>query len=133
MEASRPQLSWQAAALGAILLASCGHLLIKLGLNYAAPGVASSDLLVRIVRYLVQPEVSAGLVTYGMGTVLWIVAVSRKNISFLYPLTALNYVIVCLGGKFLFSESISTGRWVGIAVVVAGIAMLQLSALGDRI
>ncbi|HLJ90385.1 MAG TPA: hypothetical protein VKZ53_26490 [Candidatus Angelobacter sp.] len=119
---------WQAAALGAIALASCGHLLIKLGLTSAAQGAIGLGLLAKIAHYLLQPIVVGGLAVYGLGTALWIYAVSQRNISFLYPLTALNYVIVTLGGKFLFGEVIPSGRWIGIGVVAIGVGLLQLSA-----
>jgi uncharacterized membrane protein len=126
------RLSWAWAACGAILLASCGHLLIKLGLVAALQGTAYPGLLDRILHYLLQPAVAAGLAIYGLGTLLWISAVSRRNISFLYPLTALNYVLVSVGGMVLFGENISTGRWIGIAVVVAGVALLQLSVTEEK-
>jgi len=126
------QLSWAWAALGSILLASCGHLLIKLGLVAAAHGIAYPGLTERVLHYMLQPAVAAGLMIYGLGTLLWIMAVSRRNISFLYPLTALNYVLVSVGGRVLFDEKISSGRWTGIAVVVAGVALMQLSATREK-
>lgn len=114
------------AALGAVVLASAGHLLIKLGLTGIANGAASS-LLMRIAHFLSQPWVLAGLAIYALGTALWIYAVSHRHISFLFPLTALTYAIVAVGGKVMFGEVISAGRWLGIGVVVIGVAMLQLS------
>ena len=39
---------------------------------------------------------------------------------------------VALGGKFMFGEAISSQRWLGIAVVVIGVGMLQLSAREQR-
>jgi drug/metabolite transporter (DMT)-like permease len=122
---------WQFAALGTVLLASCGHLLIKLGLM-SVHGGATAGLAGKIALYLTQPAVVAGLAIYGLGTLIWIYAVSQRSISFLYPLTALNYVIVTLGGWYWFEETIRPGRWLGIAVVVAGVALLQLSARGDN-
>jgi drug/metabolite transporter (DMT)-like permease len=122
---------WLWPAVGAILLASCGHLLIKLGLTIGA-GRPASGLLVRIGQYLAEPWVLVGLMIYATGTVLWIYAVSQRQISFLYPLTALTYAIVAVGGRLIFGEVISPGRWLGIAVVVAGVAMLQLSETGAR-
>jgi drug/metabolite transporter (DMT)-like permease len=125
-------LPWQLAALGAILLASTGHLVIKLGL-IAAGHAPSSDIGVsRIIETLFQPAVIGGLAIYGVGTLLWISAVARRNISFLYPLTALNYVIVSVGGKLWFGETISPARWTGIGIVVLGVALLQLSSGEDQ-
>lgn len=125
----RGSLLWLWSALGAIFLASTGHLLIKLGLTIAA-GHASASILPRIGHYLTQPWVVFGLGVYAMGTALWIYAVSQRHISFLYPLTALNYALVALGGKLLFAERVSAGRCLGIGVVVLGVAMLQLSQAG---
>jgi drug/metabolite transporter (DMT)-like permease len=117
---------WRWAALGAVVLASAGHLLIKLGLTVTG-GRLPLNLLLRIGHYLAQPWVLVGLAVYATGTALWIYAVSQRNISFLYPLTALTYAIVALGGKFMFGEHLSSGRWLGIGVVVLGVAMLHLS------
>lgn len=125
-------LPWQLAALGAILLASTGHLVIKLGLISAGHIPSSAGALDRIVQTLFQPAVIGGLAIYGIGTLLWISAVARRNISFLYPLTALNYVIVSVGGKLWFGESISPARWTGIGIVVLGVALLQLSSGEDQ-
>ena len=122
---------WFLAALGAIILGSAGHLLIKFGLTMSA-GQPAADLVRRVAHYLTQPWVVGGLAIYAAGTALWIYAVSHRHISFLYPLTALTYVIVAVGGKFMFGELISTGRWLGIGVVVIGVAMLQLSDRGAK-
>lgn len=125
-------LPWQLAALGAILLASTGHLLIKLGLIIAGHTLSSVSGLERIFQTLFQPAVIGGLAIYGIGTLLWISAVARRNISFLYPLTALNYVIVSVGGRLWFGETISSARWTGIGIVVLGVALLQFSSGEDQ-
>lgn len=131
-QAAQTSLSWQWAALAAILFASSGHLLIKFGLISAAQSAAGMSAAARIVHYLLQPAVAGGLAIYGLGTLFWISAVSRRDISFLYPITALNYALVSVGGKFLFDEVISPVRWLGIGVVVLGVALLQLSVRGER-
>jgi len=77
---------------------------------------------------LTHPIVFTGLAIYGVGTLMWVFAVSRKEISYLYPLTALNYGVVALGGKMLFGEVISPARWLGIAVVVFGVVLMQKSS-----
>jgi drug/metabolite transporter (DMT)-like permease len=127
-----PRLSWQWAAFGAIALAACGHLLIKQGLSSAAHSAAVTGLADKISLYLFHSALPIGLAIYGIGTLLWIRAVASKNISFLYPLTALNYVIVSIGGKVFFNERISFGRWAGISIVVLGVAMLHRSAKEDQ-
>jgi drug/metabolite transporter (DMT)-like permease len=127
------RLAWAAegALVFSVLFASCGHLLIKYGLNSVAlPSHAS--LFLRLQAYFLAPLVLLGLMIYGLGTVLWIVAVSKRDISYLYPVTSLNYVIVTLCGMTLFGEPVSSGRWIGIAVVMVGVVLMHASAGGRR-
>ena len=126
------QISWHWSAIAAIVFASAGHLLIKFGLVSSAQSAIGLSTLAKIIHYVLQPAVAAGLAIYGVGTLFWISAVSRRDISFLYPITALNYVIVSLGGKYFFGETVSPTRWLGIAVVMLGVALLQFSLKGDR-
>lgn len=122
---------WLWMSIGAVVLGSAGHLLIKRGLMLGARS-GSGELLARVESYVVQPWVIAGLAVYACGTALWIYAVSQRHISFLYPLTAITYVLVAVGGKVFFAEFISGGRWLGIGIVVIGVAMLQMSESGVR-
>ena len=114
-----------------VLLAACGHLLIKHGLNSVALP-AQAALLVKLQTYFLAPLVVTGLAIYGMATMLWIVAVSKRDISYLYPFTSLNYVVITLGGMWLFSEPVTLGRWVGILVVMLGVGMMHLSTGGKK-
>ncbi|MGC4053248.1 MAG: hypothetical protein QM757_28425 [Paludibaculum sp.] len=119
------------ALIVSVLLAACGHLLIKNGLN----GVvlpAHAVLMMKLQAYFLAPKVVAGLAIYGMGTMLWIVAVSKRDISYLYPFTSLNYVVITLGGMWLFGEPVSTGRWAGIVVVMLGVGMMHVSTGGKK-
>lgn len=111
---------------GAVFFAASGHLMIKAGLNGAIVPVGA-NVIARLAVYLLQPTVAIGLVTYVLGTAMWVVAVSRRDISYVFPMTALNYVIVTLGGKLLFGEMIPPKRWLGIAIVMTGVALMQIT------
>ncbi len=118
---------WAIALIGAVSFAAVGHLLIKYGLLRVAHSAANQTLTSKLVTYLTNPIVFSGLFIYGVGTLMWVFAVSRKEISFLYPLTALNYGVIALGGKLLFGEIISPARWLGIGIVVLGVILMQKS------
>jgi multidrug transporter EmrE-like cation transporter len=119
------------ALIVSVLLAACGHLLIKNGLNSVVLP-AHAALLVKLQAYFLTTRVVAGLAIYGMGTMLWIVAVSKRDISYLYPFTSLNYVVITLGGMWLFGEPVSAGRWAGIMVVMLGVGMMHISTGGKK-
>jgi drug/metabolite transporter (DMT)-like permease len=115
----------EAAVLGSVFFAATGHLLIKSGLNALTIANAQGGLGSRLLGYLLHPAVIIGLAIYAMGTAMWVFAVSKREISYLFPLSALNYVVVALGGVWLFGEKIPSSRWTGILVVFAGVWLMQ--------
>jgi drug/metabolite transporter (DMT)-like permease len=114
---------WEIAFVGAALLVVCGHLLIKAGLN-AVITAPTATISVKLVAILHEPTVWLGLGIYGLGTLCWMAAVAQTELSLLYPLTSLNYVLVACLSYILFSESISWRRGSGIAVIVLGMVLL---------
>jgi len=115
---------WVAFSLSVLCVVS-GHLMIKAGLNHAASAHGIETLTARLLHIALQPQVVIGLAVYLFGTVCWMVAVSQKEISFLYPLSSINYVIVTLASAALLSESITSRRAGGIALIVVGSALLN--------
>ena len=52
---------------------------------------------------------------------------SQKDVSLVWPLTALGYVVTSLAAKFFLREDISCWRWAGVALIVAGAAVMIYS------
>jgi drug/metabolite transporter (DMT)-like permease len=105
--------------LGSVLLAATGQLMIKMGLNHHL-SAAGGPLLTRSLG-----AIASGLMVYGLGTLLWIEAVRKRDISYLYPLSAINYTLVALGGMFFLGEGVSKMRWMGIAIISMGVALMM--------
>ena len=106
---------------GSVVFATAGQLAIKLGLGTSAN--AWTWTLPRLHPPLTLGVV-CGLVIYAIGTLLWMAAISKRNISYLYPLASLNYILVALCGHFLLKEPLLASRWIGIAIMAAGIMLL---------
>ncbi len=49
---------------------------------------------------------------------------SRENVSFVVPLTALSYVVGALMAKFFLGEEVSHVRWIGVLLVVLGVVLV---------
>jgi uncharacterized membrane protein len=115
---------WVAFAASTVCVLS-GHLLIKAGLNASTHVASAPSLSERVLQILVQPQVITGLVIYLMGTVCWMAAVSKKEISFLYPLTSVNYVLVVACSTVLFHEIPTIRRLAGVATIVLGMVLMN--------
>jgi drug/metabolite transporter (DMT)-like permease len=49
---------------------------------------------------------------------------SRENVSFVVPVTALSYAFGALGGKLLLGEQVTRQRWAGVLLVCVGVSLV---------
>jgi drug/metabolite transporter (DMT)-like permease len=49
---------------------------------------------------------------------------SIENVSFVVPMTALNYAAGALGGKFFLGERVTARRWAGVLIVCVGVTLV---------
>ena len=115
---------WWIPFLVATVLTVASHLLMKGGVMAEAARPASG--LVAALGAWGQPLVLAGLVLYGLAMIFWMTTVSRQDVSFLYPLTSVNYALVVAGSALFFGEVISLSRALGVVLVMAGVALVNL-------
>ena len=59
------------------------------------------------------------------GTLLYLM--SRGDVSFVWPLTSLGFVLTTLAAKFILHEHVSALRWGGVFLIVAGAALITYS------
>jgi uncharacterized membrane protein len=52
---------------------------------------------------------------------------SQRDVSLIWPLTALGFVITALAAKFILKEEITAMRWAGVALIVIGAALVSYS------
>jgi drug/metabolite transporter (DMT)-like permease len=52
---------------------------------------------------------------------------SIENVSFVVPVTALNYAVGAIGARAFLGERISRKRWMGIAIVCIGVTIVWWS------
>ncbi|WP_321495393.1 SMR family transporter [uncultured Desulfobacter sp.] len=75
-----------------------------------------------------SPYIIAGLTCYVISVVVWLLVLSRVEVSYAYPLLSIGYIVTAFAGWFLFQESLSPTRWTGIAVICIGVWLVTRSA-----
>ena len=100
--------------LAGTLLAALGQLMFKVG-------ATGRDTLAGFINV----SILGGLTAYGLGTLLWIYALSKAPLTLVYPFTALTFVIVYLLGIFWLGESTSTRALLGVALVLVGLLLIS--------
>ena len=53
---------------------------------------------------------------------------SQKDVSIVWPLTALGFIITSLAARIFLKEEISSARWAGICLIVLGAVLVTWSA-----
>ncbi|MFD0869820.1 MULTISPECIES: EamA family transporter [Paenibacillus] len=105
-----------------VLMLVTGQLLWKITLNRYP--VKSWDGLVTI---MLQPAMILGCLLFAGATLIWFYALSRYDLSRIYPLQSMAYVLGALGGVIFLKESMSLYQWLGIFLIIGGAFLLSKS------
>ena len=66
-----------------------------------------------------------GLALYGISSLVWLIVLSRLDLSYAYPLLASMYIVLPLLSMVFLKESIPPLRWLGMLVVIAGVILVS--------
>jgi multidrug transporter EmrE-like cation transporter len=112
-----------------VLLNAAAQLLLKAGVNAVGRFAFSAENVVPIgLKLATQPPIAAGLACYVVSVVVWILGLSRVDVSVAYPLLSMGYVVNALAAWWLFGEVITLERAVGIGVILIGVYLVARSA-----
>lgn len=109
-----------------VLLNSAAQLMLKAGakaLGTVAVGSGAS-LLAAGWGAATQPWIIVGLAFYFVSAGLWILALTRVDVTVAYPMLSMGYVIAALFAWQLFGEALTGARVAGIAIILLGVVVL---------
>ncbi|GAA0839640.1 MAG: 4-amino-4-deoxy-L-arabinose transferase [Cupriavidus sp.] len=111
-----------------VLLNACAQLLLKAGVNaVGAITIDRATLFSTALRVLTQWPVIGGLTLYVVSVGVWIIGLSRVDVSIAYPMLSLGYVVNALAAYWLFGEMIGPLRMAGIVLILAGVFLIARS------
>lgn len=109
---------WLAAS---IVLGAAGQILMKWGVESlklrGMPSLSWSSLAA-------FAPVAAGLASYALSSVFWLLALRQFPLSTAYPMVSLSYIIVMICGSLLFQETVSAQHWFGAAFIGVGVLLI---------
>ena len=104
------------------LMIAFGQLLFKLA-SRSLTGNLGRDL----VAIAFDPYFIGAIAFYGIASFLWVIALSKTDISRAYPFMAIGFVVVPLIGHYMLNESLNLPFFLGTGLIVAGIAVISVS------
>lgn len=112
-----------------VLMGAFGQIIWKQGMSRMDKIQGVNDLLdpKMILDIFTDKYILLGLLLYGSAFVLWLFAMSTLDISFMYPLLSLAYVITAIMAVIFLGEQVSAVRWAGIILVIVGCLLISKS------
>mgnify|MGYP001052235440 CR=1 FL=1 len=121
----RPMLQVLSLLLTASALTVTGEVLLKIGINHVTTHVGAFTLDPKVLwATFTDWRVILGFALVFGGAIFWLGVISRVDLSFAYPLLALNYVIILIPSRILLNESISLMRLIGALIIVIGVIVI---------
>jgi multidrug transporter EmrE-like cation transporter len=117
-----------ALVLTGVLLNAAAQLLLKAGTNRIGVFAFAPENIVPIgMKVAAEPFVLGGLSCYAISVVIWILALSRVEVSIAYPMLSIGYVINAVAAWYIFGEAVTAQRMVGIATIIVGVFIVARS------
>ncbi len=119
---------WVMQVIISVTLGVAGQLLFKEGASKLDITVSGAGGIFQLLwRMFTNPWVFAGLVCYGLSTILWILILKEKDLSMVYPMLASGYILVVLFSWLVRHETIAPSRWLGAVVISLGVWLIARS------
>lgn len=80
-----------------------------------------------LLKLLSSKLVLLGFSLYALSTLAWLTALSKGELSKLYPLISINYALALVAGYLLFGEPLTLAKALGVVLIIGGVALIAAS------
>ena len=111
-----------------VFLNATAQLLLKAGTNAVGQFEFSAGNIVPVgMKLALEPHIMGGLACYVVSVVVWIMGLSRVPVSIAYPMLSVGYVLNAVAAWYLFGESLTAQKLIGIGFIIAGVFLVAKS------
>ncbi len=111
-------------ALSSIALVTLGCMLGAYGAILLKKGADKLKFSLRLI--LENTSLIFGFLLYGLGTVLYILALREGELSILYPLVSITYVFIAILSQIILKEKMNRYKWIGIMLILIGVSLIGM-------
>ena len=114
--------------LSSVSLNAFALLFIRKGmLKIGSVSLAFDQLFNMVLAVFTNIYLLAGMFSYGISIILWMVVLSKVNVSLAYPFLSIGYIITAVLAYLLFNEPITFQKVLGIIIICIGVFILTQS------
>ena len=83
--------------------------------------------LAYFTKVLTTPRVLLAFMLYGASSLIWIVVLSKLELSLAYPMLSMGYVLVVFLSWMVLKEPVNAVRIAGLVIICAGVIVISRS------
>jgi drug/metabolite transporter (DMT)-like permease len=112
-----------------LMFESAGVVLLKKGITEIGDmsGITAAEIFRVFKAGVTNPQILLGIFFESLFFLCLLILMSKSDISFLWPLTALSFVFATIAAMIFLGETVSPTRWVGVILIVIGAAFISYS------
>jgi multidrug transporter EmrE-like cation transporter len=108
-----------------VLLNAAAQLALKASVRGSgAIELSTSAVVPAALRLSSEPWLWLGLGCYVVSVLVWILALSRVDVSIAYPMLSLGYIVNALAAWAWLGEDMSLAKLTGIGIIILGVFVL---------
>lgn len=112
--------------LAGVMLNAAAQLLMKTGTNAVGYFDFSVANIVPVGwKLATEPHIIGAMICYVFGVVIWILALSRVQVSIAYPLLSMGYIVNAVAAWYLFNEAFSPAKVIGVGIIILGVIIIS--------
>ncbi len=111
--------------LSGVLLNACAQISLKQGMRVIGTfSFSMENFFPVLAKAGANPFILAGLACYVLSVLVWLMVLSRVDVSFAYPLLSVGYVVTAFAGLLFFNENMGGLRWAGVLIICLGVYLI---------
>ena len=112
-----------------LVFESTGIVLLKKGMTQvgSAQTITAREIARIVKASLTNTRIFLGVFFEALFFICLLILMSKSDISFLWPLTALSFVFATLAAVVFLHEQVSAVRWAGVVLIMLGAALISYS------
>ncbi len=113
----------------AAILENIGVVFIKGGLNQITrPSQMSASAILRVAQAgVTNHKIILGVALEAAFFGCFLYLLSQRDVSLIWPLTSIGFIIATLAAKFILDEKVSAVRWAGVILITLGAFLTSYS------
>jgi drug/metabolite transporter (DMT)-like permease len=112
-----------------LILEALGVVYLSMGLKQIGEPkqISVGEIRRTLVRGVTNPNILLGVLMEASFFVTLLIALKYWDVSLVWPLTSLGFVLTTLAAKYIRHEEVNAMRWAGVFLIMAGAVLVGYS------